>query len=114
MFWLVINKGPVGFDPSTFTGPFITFLSFAQYLLPLAVLEIYLRAQDRPGSLRRFATATILFVLTGAMGVGIFAATVGMWLPRIKAAYDPRKSIVETLSATIASPRGRSGRPAIP
>jgi hypothetical protein len=103
MFWLVVNKGPVGFDPSTFTGPFITFLSFAQFLLPLAVLEIYLRTQDRPGALRSFATATVLFVLTVAMGVGIFAATMGMWLPRVKTAYDPRQSIAETLSATIAS-----------
>jgi hypothetical protein len=102
MFWLVI-KGPVGFDPATFQGPFITFLSFAQYLLPLAVLEIYLRTKERAGALGRLVTATGLFVLTVAMGVGIFAATMGMWMPRIKAAYDPRKSIAETLSATIAS-----------
>ncbi|HEY6769963.1 MAG TPA: DUF2306 domain-containing protein [Candidatus Sulfotelmatobacter sp.] len=103
MFWLVVNKGPVGFDPSTFTGPFITFLSFAQFLLPLTVLEIYLRARDSAGSLASFATAAGLFVLTGAMGVGIFATTTVMWLPRIKAAYDPRTSIADTLSATLAS-----------
>ena len=24
MFWLVVNGGPVGFDPDTFTGPFLT------------------------------------------------------------------------------------------
>jgi Tetratricopeptide repeat len=103
MFWLFLNKGPVGFDPTTFKGPFVTFLSFAQYLLPLAVLEIYLRTQDRAGAPGRFATAAGLFVLTRAMGVGIFAATMGMWLPRIKAAYDNRKSIADTLSVTIAS-----------
>jgi tetratricopeptide (TPR) repeat protein len=103
MFWLFLNKGPVGFDPATFRGPFITFLSFAQYLLPLAVLEIYLRSQDRAEAVGRLATAAGLFVLTAAMGVGIFAASLGMWLPRVKAAYDPRKSIAGTLSATIAS-----------
>lgn len=103
MFWLFLNKGPVGFDPNTFQGPFITFLSVAQYLLPLAVLEIYLRTQDRAGAQGRFATSAGLFVLTVGMGVGIFAATMGMWVPRIKAAYDPRKSIADTLSATIAS-----------
>jgi len=103
MFWLFLNKGPVGFDPNTFQGPFITFLSVAQYLLPLAVLEIYLRTQERAGAPGRLATAAGLFVLTVAMGVGIFAATMGMWLPRIKAAYDSRKSIAETLSATIAA-----------
>jgi uncharacterized membrane protein len=100
---LVLFKGPFGFDPATFTGPFPTFMSFAQYLFPFAVLEIYLRAQDRPGVLRRMATAGILLVLTFAMGVGIFAVTMAVWVPQVKAAYDTRKSIAETLSSTIAS-----------
>ena len=69
----LIFKGPFGFDPVTFRGPFLTFMTFAQYLIPLAVLEIYLRAQDHPGALRRMATAGMLFVLTLVMGVGLFA-----------------------------------------
>jgi len=99
----LIFKGPFGFDPTTFRGPFLTFMSFAQYLVPLAVLEIYLRAQDRPGALRRMATAGMLFVLTLVMGAGLFAVATAQWVPQLKAAYDPRKSIAETLSATIAS-----------
>jgi hypothetical protein len=83
MFWLAVNGGPVGFDPKAFTGPFLTFLGFAQFLLPLLVLELYLRANARSSSHLRFATATGIIVLTGAMGFGIFAATMGMWLPRI-------------------------------
>jgi tetratricopeptide (TPR) repeat protein len=78
-------------------------MSFAQFLIPLAVLEIYLRAQDRPGALRRMATAGMLFVLTVVMGAGLFAVTMAVWVPQLKAAYDPRKSIAETLSATIDS-----------
>jgi len=66
---LLLFKGPFGFDPVTFTGLFPIIMSFAQYLFPLAILEIYLRAQDRPGALGRMATAGILFVLTLAMGV---------------------------------------------
>jgi uncharacterized membrane protein len=100
---LLINKGPFGFDPSTFRGPFLTFMSFAQFLIPLAVLEIYLRAQDRPGALRRVATAGMLFMLTLVMCAGLFAVGMTQWVPQVKAAYDPRKSIAETLSATIAS-----------
>jgi uncharacterized membrane protein len=100
---LLINKGPFGFDPSTFRGPFLTFMSFAQFLTPLAVLEIYLRAQDRPGALRRVATAGMLFMLTLVMCAGLFAVGMTQWVPQVKAAYDPRKSIAETLSATIAS-----------
>ena len=99
----VLLIGPVGFDPTTFTGPLPTFWGFAEYLLPLAVLEVYLRAQDRPGALRRMATAGLVFVLTLAMSAGIVAVAMGQWQPRVKAAFDSRKSIGETLSATIAS-----------
>jgi uncharacterized membrane protein len=99
----LIFKGPFGFDPTTFRGPFLTFMSFGQYLIPLAVLEIYLRAQDRPGVLRRMATAGMLFVVTLVMVAGLFAVAMAQWVPQVKAAYDPRKSIAETLSATIAS-----------
>lgn len=83
MFWIFVNKGPAGFDPETFTGPFLSFWSFADYLLPLAVLELYLRTRDKAGARGRFAMATALFVLTIAMGIGIFVATMAMWLPRI-------------------------------
>jgi uncharacterized membrane protein len=99
----LLNHGPFGFDPSTFSGPFLTFITFAQYLLPLAVLELYLRAKESPGALPRMATAGVLFMLTLAMGAGIFAVTMAAWLPEVKAAYDPRKSVALTLSATIAS-----------
>ena len=100
---LFLNRGPFGFDPNTFTGPFLTLLAFAQYLVPLAVLEVYFRAQDRGGAPGRFAMTAGLLVLTVALGAGIFTVTLGVWLPAIKKAYDNRKSISETLSATIAS-----------
>jgi uncharacterized membrane protein len=83
MFWILVNRGPVGFDPDKFEGPFLTFLAFAQYLVPLAVLEIYLRTQDRAGASGRIAMALGLFVLTLAMGIGIFGAGLAMWLPKI-------------------------------
>ena len=99
----LIFKGPFGFDPVTFRGPFLTFMSFAQYLIPLGVLAIYLWAQDRPGVMRRMAAAGVLFVTTLVMCAGLFAVGTAQWVPQLKAAYDPRKSIAETLSATIAS-----------
>jgi hypothetical protein len=101
--WFMIFRGPVGIDTTTFTGPLPTALSFAQYLIPLAVLEIYLRAQDHPGALRRIATAAMLFVLTLAMAAGLFALTLGAWVPQVKAAFDSRRSIVPILSAAVAS-----------
>jgi uncharacterized membrane protein len=84
MQWLFLNHGPVGFDPRTFTGPFLSFLSFADYAVPLAMLELYLQAKDRGGVSGRLAMAGALVVLTVAMTIGIFAATMVMWLPHIQ------------------------------
>jgi hypothetical protein len=83
MLWELVNGGPAGFDPDTFTGPALTVMSFANYLLPLAVLQLYLRAQARPGAVRRIAVAGALFAATVAMGVGIFEAFTRMWLPHL-------------------------------
>lgn len=103
MLSFAVFEGPVGFDAKTFQGPFLTGLAFAQFLLPLVVLEVYLRTQARARAGGRIAMAATLFMLTAAMGVGIAAASVGMWVPSIKAAYDSRTSISATLAATIAS-----------
>jgi uncharacterized membrane protein len=80
MFWIAINGGPAGFDPKTFMGPAIDIISFAQYALPLAVLEIYLRVQRNAGAGARLATAGTLVLLTLAMAVGIFVAFKAFWL----------------------------------
>jgi hypothetical protein len=88
MLWLLIHQAPVGFDAKSFTGPFLTFLTFAQTLLPLAVLEIYFRVrahEHEPDHARAtMAMAVGLFALTLAMAAGIFGATMGMWLPRVR------------------------------
>lgn len=83
MLWLALNAGPVGFDPETFTGPFLTFLAFAQYLLPLAILELYLRVRDRRRPAEQLAMAGAILVLTLAMSAGIAAAAAFMWWPRL-------------------------------
>lgn len=82
MLWIVANRGPVGFDPQTFQGPFLIFLTFAQYLIPLALLELYFHAQ-RGGPAWRGVMAGILGVLTLATAGGIAAASAILWLPRI-------------------------------
>ncbi|MCG8432543.1 MAG: DUF2306 domain-containing protein [Gammaproteobacteria bacterium] len=82
MAWFTLTGG-VGIDKETFTGPFLDFLSFAQSLLPLAMLELYFRVQDRRTSFGRLAMAGGLLVATVYTGIGIFAAFMGLWLPRI-------------------------------
>ena len=83
MFWIFVNQGPAGFDPVSFTGPTLNVLSFAQSLLPLAILELYLRARDGGKVGGRLAMAVVLAGSTVVMGVGIFAAAMILWLPRI-------------------------------
>lgn len=83
MFWIVVNQGPVGFDPKSFTGPFLSILSFAQFLVPLALLELYLRVQKSRDPRGQLAMAASLGVLSLLMMVGIGAATVFMWLPHL-------------------------------
>jgi TolA-binding protein len=78
-------------------------MSFSQSLIPLAILEIYFWAQDRPGALRRLATAGLLFVCTLGMVAGTFAVTMAIWVPQVRAGFDPRISVAETLSKTIST-----------
>nr|WP_299069135.1 DUF2306 domain-containing protein [uncultured Allomuricauda sp.] len=83
MFWLFINKGPVGFDPETFRGPFLVFLGFGQYLIPLLIVELYFMAQRKKQMVPKIFAALTLLAFTIITALGTFAATMGMWLPRI-------------------------------
>lgn len=81
MFWIAIHGGPVGFDPESFTGPFLSVLAYAQYLLPLAVLELYLRG--RSSAAARLAVSMMLVCCAAVTGIGVAVATMGMWLPHM-------------------------------
>jgi hypothetical protein len=83
MSWLIVWGGPVGFDPRAFQGPFLSALSFGQTLVPLALLEAYLRARDRGTPRARYALAGLLLACSLATAVGVFGTVVGMWLPRL-------------------------------
>jgi hypothetical protein len=55
MLWLLINRGPVGIGKN-FDGPFVTTWFFGQYLVPLAVLEIYFFVKRNAGwSLKNYS-----------------------------------------------------------
>jgi hypothetical protein len=82
MLWIVVNQGPVGFDPETFAGPTTTTLAYAQYLLPWAVLELYFRAQAA-GPRAKLAMAGGLGLMTLATAGGIGAASLILWLPHM-------------------------------
>jgi hypothetical protein len=59
-------------------------LSFASYLVPLGVYELYRHARRGPPAVQT-AMGTGLLMLTLVMAVGIFGAATMMWLPPLKA-----------------------------
>lgn len=85
MAWLVINQSAVGFDSETFTGPFLWVLSTFAYAVPISLilLEMYFYAQKVQRQTFSNITSIIIFLFTIIMVIGIFGATMSMWLPRI-------------------------------
>ncbi len=84
MGWILLNRGPVGFDPHTFHGPTLSVLAFAQTLVPLAILEMVSCARRRAQAGPRLAMAAVLVLASVLTLVGIAAATLLMWLPHLK------------------------------
>ena len=82
MGWVVLNRGPVGMT-RTMSGPADVVLVFGSYLIPLAVLELYLAAErsPRPGLKVLAAGAVVLAALYTA--VGVFGTTMLMWAPYV-------------------------------
>jgi len=73
--WIIVNRGQVGLHM------FFRFWEFGCYLLPLAVLELYLRTKDGSDRRAQFAMAACLVILTVLMGIGIFGVAMFGWLP---------------------------------
>jgi uncharacterized membrane protein len=84
MAWIVITRKIIG-SGASFDGPFFRFWGFGCYLVPLAVLELYLRTKDCAASRGRFAMAGALFALTVVMCSGIYGFTM-LWWPIVAAA----------------------------
>lgn len=68
--YFIVNRA-LGYKAS-FGDAFLYYWTFGCYLVPLAVLELYLRAKESSGPFRRGAVAGAIFLLTLLMGVGIF------------------------------------------
>jgi len=89
MAWIILNRGPVGMSDNL-DGPFDTFNVFASFLLPLAVLELYFRAQDSDRSGVKLAMAVALLALTALTALGVFGTITIAWrkdfLPLLPAA----------------------------
>ncbi|MGH8241982.1 MAG: DUF2306 domain-containing protein [Steroidobacteraceae bacterium] len=75
--------GGVGIDEKSFSGPFVVTWHFGQFLLPLAILELYFRARDSEDPRARAAMAGGLFMISILMGIGAFLVATNSWLARL-------------------------------
>lgn len=82
MAWVLANGGPVGVGRAL-DGPFAVTWAFAQYLVPLAVYEVYLRIQRGGRMAGRIGMALLLVLLALVTAFGVLGAIMGMWLPRL-------------------------------
>lgn len=82
MGWYFVNQGPNGNTPNI-DGPMDIFLSFACYLLPMLITELYFWAQKQKNISRIWISAVA--ISSGALItlIGVFAAVMMMWTPRI-------------------------------
>jgi uncharacterized membrane protein len=83
--WLVINRGPVGFDSKTFSGPFLTILAFAVYVfVPLGVLQLYFIAQRSRSVAVQRSMSVGLFALALLTAAGIACVSLLLWIPMMR------------------------------
>lgn len=82
-FWLFVNQKPVGFNPKTFEGPFLYFLTFSQYVIPLSLYELYLKAKSSSNKKLVIGTSILLIISSIIMTIGIFAASISHWIPKL-------------------------------
>jgi len=97
----MIASGTGAFDVSVLKGSVLTFVTFGQYILPLAVLELYFWTQLRGGRAENLVMAAGLVAISLTMCAGVAAASIGIFAPSIRTAFDPRPSISAALAETI-------------
>jgi hypothetical protein len=78
--WLIINRGPAG-STEHLDGPFDLFWMFGNYLVPLAVLEIYHSVKEHAGPRGKLAMAGAMFMITIVMSIGIAGVYWIFWRP---------------------------------
>jgi hypothetical protein len=79
----IVTNGSFAGSTENFDGPYDFFVSFGHTLIPIAILEIYFRVQERSNGRNKILMGTGLILLTLLMAVGIFGAAQIFWLPNL-------------------------------
>ena len=83
MAWIILNMGPRGVTENL-DGPFDRFWALGNFLLPLAILELYLWVKDQAGTRGTWAMSVLLGIFTLIMALGLAGAFGFAWLPHLK------------------------------
>lgn len=81
--WALLTQGEMHGMTRQLSGWFDVTLSFACYLLPLAVLEAYFRVQEHGRSAANWAMSAVLGLAALATAAGTFMAARIFWLPNL-------------------------------
>lgn len=84
MGWVVVNGGPVGMTKDL-SGPADIVLVFGSYLIPLALLELYLRAGRGANAALKTVVAVLVFAAAAFTAAGVFGTIAFMWGPYLLA-----------------------------
>lgn len=87
MAWIVINQGPLG-STNNLDGPFDKVWAYGNYLLPLAILELYLYTSRKNNTAKNYLMAGLLLIFALIMAIGIFGAFNFMWKPYLVGTND--------------------------
>lgn len=80
--WFIVPKSVLKL-PEEIHIVFNTLWPFGSYVLPLVILELYLRATASDSARFKFLAATTLTMTTLFMAIGVFAAVAFLWMPLI-------------------------------
>lgn len=82
MAWFFVNQGANG-NNNTLDGPADIAISFSCYLLPMLFAQLYFWARKQRSSILVWSTNLLLLVAVLITAIGVFSASIMMWLPRI-------------------------------
>lgn len=75
----IVTGGDIPGSDDVMGGPTNLVLGYASFLLPLAVLELYLLAKRSPSATAKIAVATLVFVAAAGVAIGVYGTSM-RWL----------------------------------
>lgn len=80
MGWVVVNRAPAGMTDDM-SGPADIILTFGSYLIPLAILELYVAAGKSANSALKASAAALVLAAAAFTAIGVFGTVTLMWAP---------------------------------